>query len=206
MEGRQAESHGRDLVSLRADLKSRDPHHLAEYTGARYVDDEGASLFITYWERQLKIGFPDFTVVHADTGEVVDERAETVLIHYVHTADGTEKGEKWVSLADLPDGSFYRNAYQGYSGDYIASIVQNDLESLKHACLRIDGKPESYGDISYSFYVLPRIDLLLVYHRGDDEFPPSAQVLFSSSASHYLPTDIYAYLGRHLVLRILEAR
>lgn len=206
MEGRQANSHGRDIESLRADLKNRDPHQLAEYAGARYVEEEEGFLFIVYWDMQLKISFPDFTVVHADTGVRIDERVETVLIHYVHTADGTVKGEKWVSLADLPDGSFYRNAYQGYSGDYLASIVQNNLESLKNACRGLGGKPQSYGDISYSFYVLPRIDLLLVYHRGDDEFPPSAQVLFSSSASHYLPTDIYAYLGRHLVVRILEAR
>ena len=205
MEGRQAKSHGRDLESLRADLKNRDPHHLAENTGARYVGED-SSLFITYWDMQLKISFPDFTVVHAGAGMSVDEPVETVLIHYMHTADGSDKGETWVSLAELPDGSFYRQAYQGYSGNYLSSIVQNDLESLKNACRGLGGKPESYGDISYSFYVLPRIDLLLVYHRGDDEFPPSAQVLFSSSASHFLPTDIFAYLGRHLVVTVLEVR
>jgi len=206
MEGRQADSHGRDLESLRTDLKNRDPNQLVVYTGARHVEEEDSSFSIAYWDMELKVSFPDFTVVHADTGLKVDEKVEIVLIHYIHTADGTEKGEKWVSLADLPDGAFYRNAYQGYSGDHLASIVQNNLDSLNKACRKLSGKSENYGDLSYSFHVLPRIDLLLVYHRGDDEFPPSAQVLFSSSASHYLPTDIYAYLGRHLVVRVLEAR
>lgn len=206
MEGRQADSHGRDLESLRADLKNRDPNRLTEYTGALIVEEEDSFIFITYWDMKLKVSFHDFTIVHADTGVRVDERVETVLIHYIHTADGAEKGKKWVSLAELPDGAFYRNAYQGYSGDHLASIVQNNLDSLNKACRKLRGEPENYGDFSYSFHVLPRIDLLLVYHRGDDEFPPSAQVLFSSSASHYLPTDIYAYLGSHLVVRILEVR
>lgn len=206
MEGMQADSHGRDLGSLRADLKNRNPDRLTEYTGAQSEKDAGRSFFITYWDSELTVSFPDFKVTHAQTGSVVDEGVETVLIHYFHTADGTEKGDGWVSLAELPDGAFYRNAYQGYSGDHLALKIQNDLELLKNLGQRLGGKLEEFGDLSFSFYVLPRIDLLVVYHRGDDEFPPSAQVLFSGSASHYLPTDIYAYLGRHLVVRILEAR
>jgi hypothetical protein len=206
MEGTQADSHGRDLGSLRADLKNRDPDRLAAYTGARSEEDAGRSFFITYWDSELKVSFPDFTVTHAKTDLVADERVETILLHYFHTADGTEKGDGWVSLAELPDGAFYRNAYQGYSGDYLASEIQNDLESFKGFGQRLGGKPEEFGDLSFSFYVLPRIDLLVVYHRGDDEFPPSTHFLFSLSPSHYLPTDIYAYLGRHLVVRILEAR
>ncbi len=208
MEGMQADSHGRDLASLRDDLKSRDPESLAGHTGVRLgEDEEGERLFlVTYWDRELKISFPDFTVTDTETCSVADERAETVLIHYFHTADGADRGSGWVSLAELPDGAFYRKAYQGYSGDHLALAIQNDLESLKRASVILGGKPEVYGDLSFSFYVLPHIDLLAVYWRGDDEFPPSAQVLFPDSASHYLPTDIYAYLGKLLVERILETR
>ena len=205
MEEKQAHSHGKDIASLRIDLQSRDPFRLAENSGARFVEKDSA-FFISYWNEQLIIGFPDFSVLHADTREHVDEGVETVLIHYMHTADGVEKGDNWVSLADLPDGSFYRHAYQGYSGNYLVSIVRNDQDSLEQACRTFGGNPEGYGDLSFSFHVLPRIDLLLVYHRGDDEFDPSAQVLFSSSASHFLPTDLFAYLGRQLVLAVLDAR
>lgn len=202
MEGMQADSHGRNLESLRFDLKSRDPDRLAEYAGARSVEEGGRSFLVTYWDAELKVSFPDFTVTQ--DGEEVDERVETVLVHYFHTADGSDKGDKWVSLAELPDGVFYRRAYQGYSGDHLASIVQNNIDALKAVCKGLGGRAENYGDLSFSFNVLPRIDLLMVYHRGDEEFPPSAQVLFKSDANHYLPTDIYAYLGRQLVVRILE--
>ena len=205
MDGKQAHSHGKDLASLRSDLKSRDPFRLAENSGARFVEKDSA-FFISYWNVQLRIGFPDFSVLHAGTREHVDEGVETVLIHYMHTADGVEKGHNWVSLSDLPDGSFYRHAFQGYSGNYLASIVQNDQDSLEKACRTLGGNPEGYGDLSFSFHVLPRIDLLLVYHRGDDEFDPSAQVLFSSSAGNFLPTDLHAFLGRQLVLAVLNAR
>jgi hypothetical protein len=203
MNGGQAASHGRDLESLRSDLKCRNPRHLATCTGGRYAEEEGAIL-ITYWDMELKISTTHFTVVNAHSGEGVDEGAETVLIHYLHTADGSDISGSWASLADLPAGSFYRHAYQGYSGDYLASIVQNELEPLRTACQSMGGKAGNYGDISYSFHVLPRLDLLLVYHRGDEEFPPSAQVLFSSNAGHVLPTDLCAYVGRQLVVAVLE--
>jgi hypothetical protein len=205
MEGMQAKSHGRDLASLRAELRNRDPRQIAEQAGARFFERESA-LYMSFWGVELRVDFPEFTVSHGETRERTDDATEKVIIHYFHTADGSERGDDWVSLADLPNGSFYRHAYQGYSGDYLASLVQNDLDSLAHACRELGGRPESFGDLAYSFHVLPRIDLLLVYHRGDDEFPPSAQALFSSSASHFLPTDLYAHLGRQLVLKILEVR
>jgi len=200
----QAASHGKAVTVLREELVRRDPVLLARNTGARMKDER--CFLVTCWDRELSVSFPDFTVVDAENGGPVDERTAQLVIHYFYTADGTEGGGKWVSLAELPDGAFYRQAYQGYSGNHLAMELQNDLKTLQRASVEIGGKPEEFGDLSYSFTVLPCLSLLLVYWRGDEEFPPSAQVLFSDSASHYLPTDICAALGRQLVDRLLEAR
>jgi hypothetical protein len=203
--GRQADSHGKAVAVLRRELKERDIAVLIRHSGAGPGDD-GSFCSIAYWGRELYVMFHDFSVVDGATGDAVDEKTEQLIIHYLHTADGTEEGPGWVSLAELPDGAFYRQAYQGYSGDHLALELQNDLDRLEVVCLEVGGKPESFGDLSYSFRVLPRLSLLMVYWRGDDEFPPSAQVHFSDTACHYLPTDICASLGRNLVDRLLEIR
>jgi hypothetical protein len=200
---KQADSHGKSVEVLREELKGRDIDVLTRHSGA--VPD-GEFCSITYWGSELRVMFHGFRVVDGTTGDSVDEKTEQLIIHYLHTADGTEEGSGWVSLAELPDGAFYRQAYQGYTGDHLALELQNDLEELERACREIGGKPEELGDVSYSFRALPRLSLLMVYWRGDDEFPPSAQVHFSDTASHYLPTDICASLGRNLVERLLERR
>jgi hypothetical protein len=198
----QADSHGKNVQWLRAGLKNREPEELARLSGAVLKENaEGTRyLQLDYWERKISIGLPDFVVAG------VDEETEALILHYLHTADGTERGGRWLSLAELPDGAFYRQAYQGYSGDKLAFELQNDMEALQRAAVQLSGKEEEFGDLSFSFDVLPRMSLLLVYHYGDDEFPAAAQVLFSDSTSHCLPTDICAYLGRLLVDRILESR
>jgi hypothetical protein len=179
---------------------------VAQSAGARVVVvDDSISLVISYWGQELVVRFPDITMIHGDGATAVDQKTEQLMVHYLHTADGTEGSGKWVSLAELPDGSFYRNAYQGYSGDHLALKIGDDLDYLKSAAITLGGNPENYGDLSYSFKPLPRLCLLLVYWRRDDEFPPSAQVHFSDSAPHCLPTDMCASLGRLLVDRLLEA-
>jgi len=202
----QAASHGKPVDVLREELRHRGPAALARNAGARLEGGDTGYFLITYWGRELKVGFPDFTVRDAETDNPVDEKTERLIVHYLHTADGTECTDAWVSLAELPDGAFYRQAYQGYTGDFLALNIRNDLKTLQRVSHTLGGKGEEFGDFSRSFSVLPRLSLLVVYWKGDDEFPPSAQIHFSDTARHYLPTDICAYLGRLLVERLLDAR
>jgi hypothetical protein len=202
----QAASHGKPVDVLREELRYRDPAALARNAGARLEGGDTGHILISYWGRGLTVGLPDFRVQDAETDGPVDEKTERLIVHYLHTADGTEFTDTWVSLAELPDGAFYRQAYQGYTGDYLALNIQNDLSTLQRVSHRLGGKGEEFGDFSCSFRVLPRLSLLVVYWRGDDEFPPTAQIHFSDTARHYLPTDICAYLGRLLVERLLDFR
>jgi hypothetical protein len=203
----QAESHGKDVGVLREELRVRSPEEVARRAGARLCrEDDSTSLSLPYWDREVLVGFPGITVRYGDSGREVDDKTEQLIVHYLHTADGSAGSGTWVSLAELPDGSFYRNAYQGYSGDHLALMLEDDLDSLRRAAVSLGGRPEGFGDLSFSFEPLPRLSLLLVYWRSDEEFPPSSQVHFSDSASHCLPTDLCASLGRLLVDKLLAAR
>jgi len=52
-------------------------------------------------------------------------------------------------------------------------------------------KPFNYklvdiGDIAIKVYALPRVPIVLVIWTGDEELPPSSEILFDKSAPHYL--------------------
>jgi hypothetical protein len=196
------------IGKLRADLYQREPGSLAKRTGARfYQENTDHGVFkLNFWKQELRVTFPDFGITDLGTDKPVDGGTEAVVLYYFHDADGKAVSGKWISLAELPDGMFYRQAYQGYSGNVVAKEFGNDIDAFERSALTLCGKPETYGDRSFSFHVLPRLFLLAVYWYGDDEFPPSAQILFDESASHYLPIDMCAFVGRMLALNLIKGK
>jgi hypothetical protein len=86
-----------------------------------------------------------------------------------------------------------------------------DQPAFECVAAGLDGRPYPLGDAAFLFHALPRVALLVIFWQGEDsedtiDFPPSLQILFDSSASHYLPTDVCAILGSSLTRRLIAAR
>jgi hypothetical protein len=194
------------LDGLVAMLKKKDPEKLGLMCGARYAPEkEGEGLLeIDFFDRTFTVTVPRFMISEGPSKEAAPHMRALVL-YYLFTADGASLEHRWVALSELPDGGFYNNAYQGYSGNRLTGIFGNDVERLRTAAERTGGKPESMGDLGFLFTALPRVPLCLVYWLGDEEFSPSAKVLFDRSASHYLPTDLCAFLGSTLTEMLIKA-
>ena len=129
-----------------------------------------------------------------------------MLLYYFDTADGTPIAGKWISFSELPDGNFYNQAFQGYTGRQLSLMYGNNQDSFKKSAKALNGHRFSLADSSYKFEALPRVSLLVVFWLGDEDFPSSFQVLFDASASHYLPTDAYAILGSTITGRLIKAK
>ena len=68
----------------------------------------------------------------------------------------------------------------------------------------VGGQEITYGDAGFAFRMLPRVNLALVYHLGDEDFPASCQVLYDASTGHYLPIDVSAILGSMLARAVMR--
>jgi hypothetical protein len=144
-------------------------------------------------------------VRRADTGEQPASFTQSLILTYLATADGTTPSSRWVGFRDLPDGMFYVQAFEGYSGSRLVRELQGGAAAFRRAAEALGGEPLEIGDAGYVFSVLPRVHLALVYWEGDEEFPSQARVLFEDTAAHYMSTDGLAILGSQLVGRILKA-
>jgi hypothetical protein len=131
---------------------------------------------------------------------------QALLLYYLTTADGTSLTGEWIAFSDLPDGRFYNQAFQGYTGKELRRSFQDDRVAFEQAAQALGGARQPLGDTSFAFQALPRVPLLAVYWQGDEDFPSTCQVLFDAAASHYLPTDAYAILGSTLTRRLIKAR
>ncbi|MBI2954249.1 MAG: DUF3786 domain-containing protein [Chloroflexi bacterium] len=193
------------VQSVRAQLVGRDPLTLARNTGTTF-DAEISGFEVTVLGRDFVLPYPSFVAREAAVEHHEGSAwVQALLIHYFRTADGTPLQHRWISFRELPGGMLYEKAFQSYTGDKLAKAFGNDLDRFSDACRRLRADRAPLGDVSYLFRALPQVLVLVAYWAGDEEFPPTAKMLFDESACHYLPTDAYAALGSRLCNTVLHA-
>ena len=158
-----------------------------------------------FFGRNYLVALADFAVRRADNGEEPASFTQDLILTYLHMADGTPASHQWIGFRDLPDGLFYEQAFQGYTGAELIRGLHGNLESFHHAARTLNGSPLELGDAAYTFSVLPRLQLAIVWWAGDEDFPPQARVLFEDTAPHYLITDGLAIVGSLLIGQIVKA-
>lgn len=191
------------VAEARESLQHRQPGKLSMLTGCRQ-DASGDFLLPFFW-REYVISADDFTVRRTDDGEQPSSFIQSLILTYLVTADGTTPSRRWIGFRELPDGMFYVQAFRGYTGRRLVQQLDGGLEAFRHACEEMGGEPlDAIGDAGYSFALLPRVRVGVVYWQGDEDLPSQARVLFEDTAAHYMPTDGLAIMGSHLVGTILR--
>lgn len=197
------------LKELRTLLRIQDPKQLASRSGTVYhpLDQSKGEFHLDLWGRSIVLTFPEFIAHDDQTGDKLRSGSLALLLYYLSTCDGTPQSEQWISFSELPDGRFYNQAYQGYTGGTLGQVFKNDLEAFCRAAENLNGKRVYLlGDAAYEFQVLPLVNLLAVTWQGDEDFNATYQILFGSTVSHHLPTDACAIIGSNLTRRLTAER
>ena len=111
-------------------MRDVDPRALAKRTGSTYVpvNPTQGSLHLDYWGRQVALTYPEFAARDGRTGELLGPLDEAMLAYYFALSDGTPEAGNWISFSELPDGRFYTQAFQGYTGDELAKWLPSDVQ------------------------------------------------------------------------------
>ena len=197
---------------LRISLQGKEPKTLASRTATSFTGIEKGSgeFHFSLWGREVILNYPALKVLDALSKQELSIFDQTMVLYYFSTCDGTPMAASWIAFSELPDGRFYNQAFQGYTGRELVKAFGNDLEAFEAAARHAGGEKRfpmagtPLGDAAFVYQVLPRVALLLVYWLGDEDFPPNSQILFDAAASHHMPTDAYAILGSTLTRRLLK--
>lgn len=197
------ESMSHQLDVLRGEVRAKHPGRLAANCGGMLLEQE---IRLSYWGQLIGISCTDW-IAHKVVEEAECSVYDTgMLLYYLREADGTPMADHWIGYRELPGGSFYSQAFQGYTGDRLARAFGEQLEAYVTAAARWHGEHLSgLPGIAYAYLPLPRIRLASILYPGDEEFPARASVLFDAAASHYMTTDGLALLGAGLVGRLIAA-
>jgi len=135
-------------IELRSNLASRDPGRLALDTGAVFHPNlPGKGYFsLRLWQQEIHISYPDFMAYDDLSGDGLPPFTQAMLMYYFSTADGTPPTGEWISFSQLPDGRFYIQAFQGYTGGELAKAIHSRSE-FERASHKLGGVVHQTGSL-----------------------------------------------------------
>lgn len=180
-------------LAAREQFAGKDPVLMSR--NARVDYEEGtASFLVPFLGRKYRVYHPEGKVELLDGGGDVPQPVQIVLLHYLSQA-GPEMAEgRLISFKELPDGFIYREPFTNRAIRPLVAVFGQNPSKLIEAAEQLGGWKENLGDVSVTIPVFPKIPITFVIWEGDEEFPPSGNVLFDASAPCHLPTEDYALL------------
>lgn len=182
-------------------FSSLDPQIMAENSNTIYETEERI-LRVNHMGKEYIVSYPQGDILLENSKNEISMHTKILILHYLSFAKGVPIQNKEITYKELPDGAIYIDPFTRRTiKPMLDNFGDKPLEFLKIA-ERLGGKKGNYGDVSVTINVFPNIPITYVIWEGDDEFPPSGNILFDSSAGYYLPTEDYALVTSMVIWAI----
>lgn len=193
------------LKVAREEFAKKDPKEMAEKTGGEYeaVNCGNSLISVDMLGREYAIHHPTGNIEFPDHHNVTTVQ-HILLLHYLLNASGRPLNNEPVSYKDLPGGQKYFPVFQKRVEAPVLNAYGEYPEGFENACLGLGGQTVKLGDISFRFQAFPKVPIIYIYWKGDEEFSASVQVLFDSSVSSYLPLEDIVFLSEMLSWKIAK--
>lgn len=165
-----------------------DPKETAERCGIVF-DGEKGEFSLRLMGQPVRLAWPEFQVTEGD----LPGPARILLMRYLLEGRFLPSQGKFLSYREMPWGSVYDQNFQGRRIRRLARSFT--LESFVSGMEHLKAQPISGGDRGYEFPFLEGLLLRFLLWEGDEEFPPSAQILFSDNFPLAFTAEDMAVVG-----------
>jgi hypothetical protein len=175
-----------------------------EKAGANYEKGKGGEkITLHFFSEPYHIQFPQLEF-YSPSKKIVSLVTRILLLHYLIRADGYPLTGKWVAYKDIPGGLLYAGVFARRVTEPLQRRFGKSAKSFKETGVRSGGEPVEIGDASFILQAFPHVPLEYVLWEGDEEFPPSVQLLFDASVDHYLTLEDMVVLGQVTTGRLIN--
>ena len=175
--------------------RNADPAMISQRTGFPY-DPERCVFTVFYLHRSYEVSFPEFEITSLDEKYPFSPLTETnqskiMMARYLLEGAVAASTGKFLTYRDVPWGEVYYRQFNGRCMMRLAFSYGNKLEAFEKACETIGAVRIPQGDMGYQFEIFPGYFVQFLLWAGDDEFPPSSQILFSDNfPAGFHPEDL----------------
>jgi hypothetical protein len=170
-------------------------------SGAKCIDSTKA--IIHYLNRPYVISIPDVQISLEDGEEEVPLKDKILILHYLTSAKGTPATGRLITFKQLPGCASYFPVFEQLAVRPLLKHFGKEPALLIRAAAKLGGYEAKLGDVGVTINAFRRVPISIAMWRGDEEFAPSANIMFDSNISDYLPTedirDICAIIARRLI-------
>ena len=174
-----------------------DPQEAALRCGLEY-DPEQGGFAIRMMGIDYRVSHPDFAVTTEEPGFAAlrdTYPAKILVARYLIQGRYTPFGGTFVTYRDVPWGELYFRNFQGRCLARLAYGFGSKLPEFSAALEKIGGKRVKTGDAGYEFTFINHLQIQFLLWAGDDEFPPSSQILFGDNVTSAFSAEDMAYIG-----------
>jgi len=170
-----------------------DPLEAAARTKAAY-DPAAQEFTLDLMGVSYKISWPEYAIC-AKNGEkealaLKSLPAQTFLLRYLLEGKAAPFGGQFKTFREMPWGELYIQPFTGRCLTRAAFTFGTKLESFCRAMEKMGAKKLPHGDAAYEFTLLGQYRMQLIVWQGDEEFPPSSQILYSDNfETGFAPED-----------------
>ena len=176
-----------------------DPKEIAARLGISY-DEEQKYFTLKFLGTVYQISWPDFQVSHEadDMGFYPLETmtyARTLTIRFLLNGAEASGTGKFKTYREMPWGEVYLRQFDGRCIKRLAFSYGNRIKDFQAIMEHMHCVPVKHGDIAYQLEIFPDYLVQMILWEGDDEFPPSSQILFSDNFPISFQAEDMAVMG-----------
>lgn len=176
-----------------------DPAEVFSRCGVEF-DKEQSAFQVMFLGKKYMVTHPDFAVkaLEQEEGFLALSAllpAQLLIMRYLIEGRLEESKGGFLTFREVPWGNIYTAQFDGRCIKRLAYGYGNKPEALKRAMDKIGAKQLKLGDFSYEFELMPGLKIQFILWQGDDEFPPSSQILFSDNFPLAFTAEDMAVIG-----------
>jgi len=147
----------------------------------RQVKWDGKEFYVNLLGRGFAISHPEYAIRALDDGPVPPLPTQTFLLRYLLESKDVVWEGQWKTFREMPWGEMYIKPYTGRVLTRAAFTFGTRVAAFRAACEKMGALPLKHGDAGYQFDLIGDYQMQIIVWEGDDEFPPSAQVIYSDN-------------------------
>lgn len=164
-----------------------DPKEVSERCGIPY-DEEKKQFSIRLMGYEYEISFPEFQITpkneDPDAYLILMENipSRTFVMRYLIEGKKVMSSGRYITFREVPTyGELYLQPFTGRCISRLTYGFGYKLDQFKAVMEKLGANPIKMGDVAYEFEIINGYHMRFIFWEADDEFPPSAQILYEDN-------------------------